>query len=79
MQNSFFENQNSKRLSFSPFESRPLYTLNDNPTDLYDKTNELNETNAHLLQMKECKIILEKEIKEFPLSSFDYECRIQEL
>lgn len=84
MLNTSFElqnrDENNRHLNFSPNENiKQKNTRTENSFNLYKTTDGLNEINAQILQMKECKSLLDKEIREFPLSSFDYEIRIQEL
>lgn len=84
MLNTSFELQNkdqsNKHINFSPHENiKQKNAPMENSFNLYKTTDGLNEINSQILQMKECKSLLDKEIREFPLSSFDYEIRIQEL
>lgn len=84
MLNTSFELQNrdqsNKHNNFSPHENiKQKNSHMENSFNLYKTTDGLNEINSQILQMKECKSLLDKEIREFPLSSFDYEIRIQEL
>ena len=46
--------------------------------DLYEKTNELNKLNFQIVQLNECKVMLEKELKEIKCGPNDFQKKIKE-
>lgn len=67
-----FEKFPSSSINLEEYLSFPL------DQSLPEKTALLNEINRELTQIKECSLLLEKELKQFPMDSHNLQIKIRE-